>query len=55
MINRSWPVIGKVVVIFDRLERCWFAEETEMVDGDWVREQDLEGFEHAEAGAEDRD
>ena len=55
MIDGSWPVIGKVVVILDRLEGCRFAKETEMVDRDWVREQGLEGFEHAEAGAEDGD
>ena len=46
-------MVGEVVVIFDRLEGCWFAEETEMMDGDWVGEQDLKGFQHAETGAED--
>ena len=55
MIDGSGPVVGEVVVIFDWLEGCWFSKETEMVDGDWVREQGLEGFEHAEAGTEDRD
>ena len=55
MIDGSGPVVGEVVVVFDRLEGCWFAEETEVVDGDWVGEQNLEGFEHAEAGAEDGD
>ncbi len=55
MIDGSGSVVGEVVVIFDRLEGCWFAKETEVMDGDWVREQDLEGFEHAEAGAEDGD
>ena len=53
MIDESGPVVGKVVIIFDRLEGCWFAKETEVVDGDWVRKQDLEGFKHAETGAED--
>ncbi len=55
MIDGSGPVVGEVVVVFDRLKGCWFTEETEVVDGDWVREQNLEGLEHAEAGAEDGD
>lgn len=37
-------MVGEVVVIFDRLEGCRFAEETEMMNGDWVGKQDLEGF-----------
>ena len=55
MIDGSGPVVGEVVVIFDWLEGCWFAEETEVVDGDWVREKHLKSLKHAEAGAEDRD
>ena len=42
-------MVREVVVIFDRVEGCWFAEETEMMDGDRVGQQDLEGFQHAEA------
>lgn len=41
MTDGSGPVVRKVVVIFDRLEGCWFAEEPEMMDGDWVGKQDL--------------
>ena len=48
-------MVGEVVVIFDRLEGCGFAEKTEMMDGDWVGEQNLERFQHAETGAEDGD
>ena len=51
MLDGSGPVVGEVVVIFDRLEGCWFPEETEMMDGDWVGEQDLERFQHTKAGA----
>jgi hypothetical protein len=48
-------VVGEVVVVFDGLEGCGFAEEPKMVDGDGLREDGLQGVEHAEAGAEDGD
>ena len=38
------PVVGKVIVVLDRLEGGWFAEETEVVDGDGVGEECLKGW-----------
>jgi hypothetical protein len=37
-------VVGEVVVVFDGGEGCRFTEEAEVVDGDRVRENDLEGL-----------
>jgi hypothetical protein len=37
-------VVGEVVVVFDGGEGCGFAEEAEVVDGDGVREDGLEGL-----------
>ncbi len=34
-------------------ERGGFSEEAEVVDGDCLREEQLQGVQHAEAGAED--
>ena len=36
-------MVREVVVVFDRLEGRWFAEETEVVDGNRVREERLDG------------
>lgn len=37
-------MIGEVVVVFDRREGGGFAEEAEVVDGDGVWEDGLEGL-----------
>lgn len=36
-------MVGKIVVVFDRLEGGWFAEEAEVVDGDGFGQDGLEG------------
>lgn len=41
---RVGPVVGEIVVVFDGGEGCGFAEEAEVVDGDRVGEDGLEGF-----------
>ena len=35
-------MVGEVVVVFDGLEGGGLAEEAEMVDGNWVREEGLD-------------
>ena len=36
------PVVGQVVVVFDGLEGCGFAEEAKVVDWDGVGEEGLD-------------
>lgn len=34
--------MGQIIVVFYRLERCWFAEKTKVMDWDWVWEDSLD-------------